>query len=193
MAKALETATRKIPMSFVRTKWSRDAAVDREADRITKLFQSTKAPSLATFARGRLTPPERRWLTAQGSAGTLVQTFLQYPWLLQWYANDGWPGVLAAMAHYQEPHPLAAMATALWEVALFSKFDWRIAPCKYPKGEIHWYVHQPTGRPPKACPLHRQAARVDRWRKSPARSLLKGGRRGRTSESDAQARHEWKP
>jgi len=145
----------------------------KKATQIKRLFPPVGLlfPSLAVSTRGQLTRMKRQWLASIGSGGALVQILNRRISLVEDYVEGGWPLVLIAMLS-DKPLDTGAQKDiarkAMREAILFWKFDWRIKDCEY-REKRHWYVHQPTGRPPEACPRHRNAARLARWRKSPKR------------------------
>lgn len=137
----------------------------------------------------RLRKSDRNTLTIMGVTGFLPTFLNKYPELQRDYEDNGWLGIierLIIMVHEeevgrvknrQEVGSLVALHLA-HECSIFWHLGWRIDRCTY--GNHHdgyWYVRQPMGRPPEACPMHARAARQYRWENSPSRKRNGGWRR----------------
>jgi hypothetical protein len=133
---------------------------------IQRYHGKTTLLQLPRIARRRFTRSEQNSLTIMGVIGSLAKALNKYPELRQSYENDKWLGIidqLALMVNRERLESVLAIHLA-HECSWFWHLGWRIDCCAYGshrKG--YWYVRQPIGRPPEACPMHARAARQHRW------------------------------
>jgi hypothetical protein len=154
-AAELANKARRLPWPWVLT-----AAQER---RVVRLLAPGGLPTLRS---GRLRVSQQRTLSVLGMASEVVALLNDAHWgpRIRWvYERDSWWGVVEYV--YAQRDNLADALEAMSVAIKFGRWRWRLAWCEGHDG--HWYVRQPRGRAPDGCPLHAQALRQARWRRSP--------------------------